>query len=150
MMQAQRMQDRDTQRGKLQADWANSSPRSPATNVGSTTKHTKKNLQAKQKNKAVVIRTPCITCDDCWMSRKPSCLAEPVTPSLVTTEQARATTTKTTILIVLNPKIKRMLVVQCSGLATATSSRVQSMTNILDGFSLRGCLDSKLDARISL
>ena len=95
-------------------------------------------------------QTPCVTWDDCWTSRKSSCLAEPVTPSLVITEQARATTTKTTILLVLNPKIKRMLVVWCSGLATATSSWVQSVKIILDGLSLRGCLESKVDAQILL
>jgi hypothetical protein len=54
---------------------------------------------------------PCITRNDCWISRKSSHLAEPVIPSLETTEQVQATTTKTTILLVLNPKIKRMLVV---------------------------------------
>jgi hypothetical protein len=36
---------------------------------------------------------------------------------------------------VSNPKIKRMLVVWCSGLATATSNQIQSAKNILDGFS---------------
>jgi hypothetical protein len=43
------MQEGDTLRGKPQADRENSCPRSPTTNVGSTTEHTKKNLQAKQK-----------------------------------------------------------------------------------------------------
>jgi hypothetical protein len=43
------MQEGDTLHGKPQADWENSSPRSPTTNVGSTTKHTTKNLQAKHK-----------------------------------------------------------------------------------------------------
>ncbi len=104
----------------------------------------KRTCKQNKKHEAVVTRTPRVTRDDCWSS----CLAEPVTPSLVTTEQAQMTTTKTTILVVLNPKIKRMLIVQCSGLATATSSQVQSAKNILDGFSLLGCLDLKLDARI--
>ncbi len=55
--------------------------------LGSTTKHTKRNSQVKKtKNKAVVTRTPRVTHDDCWMSRESSCLAEPVTPSLVTTD----------------------------------------------------------------
>ncbi len=49
MTQAWQMQEGDTQCGKPQADWANSCPRSPATNVGSTIKHTKKTSQAKQK-----------------------------------------------------------------------------------------------------
>ncbi len=100
-MQPQWTQEGDTQCGKPQADWVNSCPRSPTTNMGSTTKHTKKNSQAKQKNDAVMTRMPRVTRDDCWTSRKSSCLAEPVTPSLVTTEQARATTTKTTILLVI-------------------------------------------------
>ncbi len=110
----------------------------------------KKNSQAKQKNVAIVTQTPRITRHNRYTSHDLNCLAEPLTPSLVTTEQAQATITKTTILLVLNPKIKRMLVVWCSGLATATSSQVQSAKNISDGFSLRGCLDSKLDARILL
>ncbi len=110
----------------------------------------KRTCKQNKNNEAIVTRTPRVTCNDCWTSRESSRLAEPVTPSLVTTEQARVTTTKTTILLVLNPKIKRMLVVWCSGLATATLSQVQSAKNILDGFSLQGCLDLKLDARISL
>ncbi len=109
----------------------------------------KKELAAK-KNEAVVTQTPRVMRKNCWRSCEPSHLAEPVIPSLVTTEQARATTTKTTILLVLNPQLKRMLVVWCSGLATALSSRVQSVKNILDGFSRGVCLDSKLDARILL
>jgi hypothetical protein len=36
--------------------------------------------------------------DDCWKSSKSSCLAELVTPSSVTKEQAQATTTKNTML----------------------------------------------------
>ncbi len=51
---------------------------------------------------------------------------------------------------VSNPKMKRMLDVRCSGLATATSSQVQSAKNISDGFSQQGCLYLKLDARILL
>jgi hypothetical protein len=43
---------------------------------------------------------------------------------------------------VSTPKIKRILVVWCSGPATATSSQVQSAKIILDGFSQQGCLDS--------
>ncbi len=39
------------------------------------------------------------------------------------------------------PKIKRMLVVQCSGPTTTTSRWVQSAKIILDGFLRRGCLD---------
>jgi hypothetical protein len=54
--------------------------------------------------------TTCHARNDCWTSSKLSCLAEPVTPSSVTKEQAQATTTKNTILLVLQ-KIKRMLVV---------------------------------------
>jgi hypothetical protein len=45
----------------------------------STTKHTKKILQAKQKDKAIVTRTPRVTRDDCWTSRDPNHLAEPLT-----------------------------------------------------------------------
>ncbi len=149
--QARRTQEGDTLRKEPQADWANSCPRSPATNVGSTKKHTKKELGSKtKKNKAIVTQTPRLTHEDHWTSCNPSCLAEPLTPSLVTTEQARVGTTKTTIFLCSDPKIKRMLVVWCSGLATATSSWVQSAKNISDGFSLQGCLDSKLDARILL
>jgi hypothetical protein len=111
--------------------------------------HTKRTCKQK-KNISIVTRMPRVMHNDCWTSRDPNHLAEPLTPSLVTTEQARATTTKTTILLVLNPKIKRMLVVRCSGLVTATSRQVQSAKNILNGFSLQGCLDSKLDARILL
>ncbi len=45
------------------------------------------------KNQAVVTRMPCVTRNNhCWTSHKLSCLVEPVTPSLVTTEQARAMT----------------------------------------------------------
>ncbi len=40
-------------------------------------------------------------CDNCWTSSESSCLAEPVTPSSMTKEQAQATTTKNTILLVL-------------------------------------------------
>jgi hypothetical protein len=71
----------------------------------------KKNSQAKQKNVAIVTQTPRITRHNRYTSHDLNCLAEPLTPSLVTTEQAQATITKTTILLVLNPKIKRMLVV---------------------------------------
>ncbi len=53
------------------------------------------------KNEAGMTRTPCVMRNDRCISRKSSCLAEPVTPSLVTTEQARATTTITTILLVI-------------------------------------------------
>jgi hypothetical protein len=48
----------------------------------------KKNLQAKQKKQAIVTRTPRFTRNNCWTSRKSSHLTEPVTPSLVTKEQA--------------------------------------------------------------
>jgi hypothetical protein len=71
----------------------------------------KRTRKQNKKNKAIMTQTPCITRDDRWTNRDLSCLAEPVTLSLVTTEQVQATTTKTTILLVLNPKIKRMLVV---------------------------------------
>ncbi len=50
--QARRMKKDDTICKKHQADWANSCPRSPAMTVGSTTKHTKKHLQAKQKKRS--------------------------------------------------------------------------------------------------
>jgi hypothetical protein len=66
----------------------------------------KRTCKQNKKHKAIVTCTPCLTHDNCWISCKPSCLAEPVTPSLVTTEQAQATKTKTTILVALNPKIK--------------------------------------------
>jgi hypothetical protein len=51
-MQAQQTQEGDTLRRKPQADRANSCPRSPATNVGSTTKHTKKELANKTRKKS--------------------------------------------------------------------------------------------------
>jgi hypothetical protein len=58
-------------------------------NVGSTTKHTKKELARKtKKNEAIMTCTPRITRNDCWTSRKLSHLAKPVTLFLVTTEQA--------------------------------------------------------------
>jgi hypothetical protein len=60
-----------------------------------------KDLQKNKKNEVIMTCTPHITCDDSWTSRKPSHLTEPVTPSLVTTEQAQATTTKTNILLVI-------------------------------------------------
>ncbi len=51
--QALLMQEGGTPRGKHQAEWANSCPRShPRTNVGSTTKHTKIDSQAKQKKQS--------------------------------------------------------------------------------------------------
>jgi hypothetical protein len=100
-MQAQQTQEGGTLRGKPQADRANSCPRSPVTNMDLTTNIRKKNLQAKQKNKAVVTRTPHVTCGNCWTSRESSHLTVPVTPSLVTTEQAQMTTTKITILLVI-------------------------------------------------
>ncbi len=48
-MQARQAQEGDTLCGKPQADWANSCPRSPAMNVGSTANHTKKELTSKTK-----------------------------------------------------------------------------------------------------
>jgi hypothetical protein len=68
---------------------------------GINNKTYKKDHASKKKNKAIVTRMPCVTRDDCWTSRESSRLAEPVTPSLVTTEQAQAMTTKTTILLVI-------------------------------------------------
>jgi hypothetical protein len=69
---------------------------------GINNKTNKKELASKTKKyKAVVTQMPRVTRNDCQTSCYPSHLAEPVTPSLVTTEQAQATTTKTTILIVL-------------------------------------------------
>ncbi len=62
----------------------------------------KKDLQTKEnKNKAIVTRMPCVMHNDCWTSCESCCLAEPVTPPLVTREQVRVTTTKTTILLVI-------------------------------------------------
>jgi hypothetical protein len=66
--------------------------------------NSKQELASRKKrtrNKAIVTRKPHVTCDDHWASQKPSCLAEPVTPSLVTTEQAQAMTSKTTIFLVI-------------------------------------------------
>jgi hypothetical protein len=71
----------------------------------------KRTCKQNKKNKAVMTQTPRVTRNNCWTSHELSCLAEPVIPSLVRTEQVQATTTKTTILLVLNPKIKRMLIV---------------------------------------
>jgi hypothetical protein len=48
----------------------------------------KRTRKQKTKHKAIVTQTPCVTHDDCWTSRDLSCLAEPLTPSLVTTEQS--------------------------------------------------------------
>ncbi len=77
-------------------------PQITSNECGINNKTYKKELASKiKKNKAIVTHTPHITRNDCWISRKLSCLAEPVTPSLVTTEQAQATTTKTTILLVI-------------------------------------------------
>ncbi len=52
-MQAQQMPPWTRRHPKWETytDWANSCPRSPTMNMGSTTKHTKKNLQAEQKKK---------------------------------------------------------------------------------------------------
>jgi hypothetical protein len=61
----------------------------------------KRTPKQNKKHKAVVTHTPRITRNDCWISRESSRLAEPVSPSLVTTEQAQETTTKTTILLVI-------------------------------------------------
>ncbi len=47
--QARRMQEGDNLRGKPQADRANSCPRSPMMNMGSTTIHTRKELTSKKK-----------------------------------------------------------------------------------------------------
>ncbi len=66
----------------------------------------KRTCKQNKHNVAIVTQMPRITHNDCWTIRNPNCLAEPLTPSLVTTEQARATTTKTTILLVLNQKKK--------------------------------------------
>ncbi len=46
------MQCGDTLRGKPQADWVNSCPKSLATNMGSTTKHTKKELASNKKRQS--------------------------------------------------------------------------------------------------
>jgi hypothetical protein len=100
--QAQRMQEGGTLRrtdrsGKFM-------PQISCNKHGINNKTAQKNLQAEQKrtkNTAVVTRMPRVMCNNCWTSRKSSSLAEPVTPSLVTTEQVRATTTKTTMLLVI-------------------------------------------------
>ncbi len=57
----------------------------------------KRTCKQNKNKKAIATRMPRITHDNFWTSRKLSCLAEPVTPSLVRTEQAQETTTKTTI-----------------------------------------------------
>ncbi len=54
----------------------------------------KRTCKQNKKNKAVVTQMPRVMHDDCWTSRESSRLAEPVTPSLVATEQVRVTTTK--------------------------------------------------------
>jgi hypothetical protein len=86
-------------------------PQISSDKCGINNKSYKKRTCKQKKNKAVVTQMPRVTRDDCWTSHKPICLAEPLTLSLVTTEQAQATTTKTTILLVSNPKMNRMLVV---------------------------------------
>jgi hypothetical protein len=60
-------------------------------------------------------------CNNHWTSSKSSRLAEPMTPSLVTKDKRKQRQQKN-YHFCSNPKINRMLVVQCSGLATATSS----------------------------
>jgi hypothetical protein len=55
---AHQTQPRGKLNGKPQADWANSCPRSPATNVGSTTKYVKTNSQKTIENEAIVTSTP--------------------------------------------------------------------------------------------
>jgi hypothetical protein len=72
--------------------------------VGSTTKHAKKNLQAtkKWKKSSRVMYATCHARDNRWTSSKLSCLVEPLTPSLVTKEQAQAMTKK--YLFFSNPK----------------------------------------------
>jgi hypothetical protein len=60
-MQARQTQEGDTLRGKSQAYRANSCPRSPVTNVGSTTKQqkrTRKQNKKRTKYEAIVTRMP--------------------------------------------------------------------------------------------
>jgi hypothetical protein len=85
---------------------------------------------------------------DCWTSSELSCLAEPVTPSLVTTEQAQAMTTKNTI-FGKAPLIRGCLLF--NALAGPQQLQVKSKVQkrILDGFSQQGCLDSEVDANLA-
>jgi hypothetical protein len=71
-------------------------------NVGLTTEQAKTNLQATTKKQSHHDKYATHHAhNDCWTSRESSHLAEPVTPSLVPKEQVQATTTKTTILLVI-------------------------------------------------
>jgi hypothetical protein len=99
--QAQRMQEGDTLWGKPQEDWANSCPRSPAMNVGSTTKQQKRTCRQNKKrtnNEAIVTLTPCIMRNNCLISRQ---IKSPDRASDTVPSDDRATTTKTTILLVI-------------------------------------------------
>jgi hypothetical protein len=112
MTQLRQTQEGDILHGKPQADRANSWPRSQISHdkLGINNKTTKKELASKRKKTRRDMYITRHKHDNCWTSRKSSHLAEPVTLSLVTTEQAQATTTTNTI-FGRNPKIKRMLFV---------------------------------------
>jgi hypothetical protein len=128
------MQERDPLWGKPQADPENSCPRSPTTNVGSTTKHTNNELASKTKKQS--------HCDT-YATRHVQRLLDKLQTKLLgrasdtvpSGNRTSASNSNKNYHFVSNPKIKRNLVVQCSGLATATSSQAQSRKNILDGFS---------------
>jgi hypothetical protein len=68
------------------------------------TKHANYNNKCKQQQQQRSRDDTCTTRharNNHWTSSNASCLAEPVTPSSVTKEQARATTTKNTIFLAL-------------------------------------------------
>jgi hypothetical protein len=140
--QERRMQKGDTPRGKPQADWANSCLRLPVTNAGSTTKHTP---TTKSHHDTYA------TCH-AWRSLDRPLIKSPdrASDTVPSDDRTSESDVNKNYHFVSNPKIKRMFVVWCSSLATATLSLVQSANYILYGFSRQGCLDSKLDVQILL
>jgi hypothetical protein len=72
--------------------------------------------------------------NDLWTSSKLSRLAEPVTPSPVTKEQAQATTTKN-IIVGKIPLKRGCLLFDALAWPQQLQAELKSMKTILDGFS---------------
>ncbi len=149
--QAQRTQEGDTLHGKPQADRANSCPRSPTMNAGSITKQQKRTWKQNKKNtRHSRYGTYAMHHTRRSLDKPRTELPGRASDTVPSDDRTSASDNNKTYHFVGNPKITRMLIVWCSGLAIAPSSRVQSAKNISDGFSRWGCLDSKLDAQILL
>jgi hypothetical protein len=119
---------------------------------GINNKTAKKNLQAEQKEKQKQSRCDTYTMHHVrWLLDKPQTnLPGRASDTVPSDDNTSTSNDNKNYHFVSYPKIKRMLIAWCSGLATATSSWVQSAKNILDGFSWWGCLDSNLDVQILL